>query len=872
MGTSGWMAAVAALALLGVACAAQQPARAKGLVLYVATNGNDAWSGRLAEPNAAKDDGPLASIAHARDVVRELKLDAKLDGAGKLDGPMTVQVRAGTYTIDKAITLSPKDSGTEARPITYTAYPGESPVLSGGREIKGWRVHKGAIHVADVPKAKAGTWHFRQLFADGKRQVRARFPNVDPKEPLRKGFLYCESLGGLGGFGDNVGCIHNPGDWMDYKVVVPADGAYTVWIYYAALNKPHGNVSMDGRTSLSVEGGERVTLMDMPDTGSWHTMRWARSGVIKLTKGTHKVRWQNHKGGGLTFDAFVLCDDPKWVPKGIEFAPPKPGMHRVLVQAEKFVAYHGRQLIIGGGGGSKTMIGCVEGTAKQAWAAAARGGGASLPVAGKLGTGVPPAAPEAEVHIFQSGSCRAFKEIVKIEGIEPDGSAIRVGGKECLTYLRKGDRYFVENVFEELDAPGEWYLDRAAGKLYYWPPSGKVEGSRIVAPVAGRVFELLGDAEKGEMVEHVTIDGFTIQETDYSPDDGNEGYKMGKEGTVHMVGCRRCTVSNCRFVNIGKQAVCAIDSQGIRVSRCEVAHGAEGGVVLIGSKGNEVSDCTIHHIGAVYKHVGGVVIERGSSDNLVSHNRIHHSARYGITLKNPGQRNIVEFNDVYDLNLETYDTGGIEVTQGSQTFVANSIIRNNVVRDCIGYSSQAGHPRYCSWGIYLDSFVSGYEVTNNVTARNSHGGIMIQGGTDNNVHNNIFVDSTLRQMFLANFRDHSRRNRVERNIVAYADPEACLIYARLPRQEVWQVDHNLYFQSAGKPIKVVVSGLKGVTSLEDWQKLGFDTHSLVADPLFVYPAKDDYTLRPGSPAFKLGFKAIDVSTVGPRPVGGSAGK
>ncbi len=727
---SYWSATVlAVLFALCASCAAQRVAKPEAYVLYVATNGNDAWSGRLAAPNAGKTDGPFATLTRARDAIRELKR------AGRLDRPATVQVRGGTYFIDKPITLTPEDSGAEERPITYAAYPDERPVLCGGREISGWKPYKRGIYVVDLPEAKAGKWYFRQLFADGKRQVRARYPNVDPVEPLRKGFLYNQ---GIGGFGESVGCIHNVGDWMDYEIEVPADGEYTVWLYYAAQNKPFGNTDMAGRTSLTVDGGAPVMLMNLPDTGGWGVMKWSRSAAIQLTRGNHKIRWQNHKGGGLNLDAFVLCDDPKWRPKGVEFDPPVPGVHRIIVQAERFVAFHGPQLRVAGSGGSKTRIGCEPGTAKRAWADA----------------------PDAEVHIFQSGSCRAFKEIVQIDSVEADGSGIRVKGKECIAALRKGDRYFVENVFEELDAPGEWYLDAAAGKLYYWPERAPIEKSRIVAPVTGRVFELLGDAEKGALVQYVTLKGFTIQETDYSPDDGNEGYKMGHEGTVHMVGSKGCVVANCRFVNIGKQAVVAIDSRGCRVLRCEIAHGAEGGVALFNSHDNEVADCTIHHIGAVYKHVGGVVIERGSSGNLVAHNRIHDSARYGITLKNPGERNVVEFNDLYNLDLETYDTGGIEMTQGDRNFVAHSIIRNNVVRDVVGYSSNFEQPVCMSWGIYLDSFVSGYEVYNNITARNTRGGLMIQGGTDNHVHNNIFVDSSHEQMLLANFRSHSKRNRI----------------------------------------------------------------------------------------------------------------
>ena len=58
-------------------------------------------------------------------------------------------------------------------------------------------------------------------------------------------------------------------------------------------------------------------------------------------------------------------------------------------------------------------------------------------------------------------------------------------------------------------------------------------------------------------------------------------------------------------------------------------------------------------------------------------------------------------------------------------------------------------------------------------------------------------------------------------------------------------------------------GMK-VVPLNEWQKMGFDTHSLIADPLFVDPEHDDYRLKPESPAFKLGFQPIEVTRIGMR--------
>ncbi len=143
---------------------------------YVAPDGNDAWSGRLAAPNAAKNDGPFATLPRARDAVRSLK------SRGPLAEPVTVALRGGVYRVEKALEFTPDDSGTERAPVTYAAHQGECPVISGGRPIAGWRKGDGPLWKTVIPDVKAGRWHFHQLFVDGNRRTRARTPNV--------GYLY----------------------------------------------------------------------------------------------------------------------------------------------------------------------------------------------------------------------------------------------------------------------------------------------------------------------------------------------------------------------------------------------------------------------------------------------------------------------------------------------------------------------------------------------------------------------------------------------------------------------------------------------------------------------------------------------------------
>lgn len=811
--------------ILGAPTGAQTPA----LTLYIAPDGDDGWSGTRAEPTVDHRDGPLATLAGARDALRKLR------ARGPLPGPVSVLVRGGVYYVPQTVVFGPQDSGTPGSPVTFRAYPGETPILSGGRLIEGFEPGAGLQSVALSQVTEEG-WSFRSLFAGGKRQIRARHPNLDPSDPYRGGFLYVAAPSGV--FRQAVGNIHNVGDSMTYKVQVPAEGEYVVWVHYAALNEPFGRTDMGGRTTLTVDGGAPVFLRDLPDTGGWNVFRWSRSASLALTAGEHTLKWENVQGGGLNLAGFILTDDPNLQPEPGQPVVGAQGTHVVVIPAAEFVESHGPQLSISGM--METPFGpkrfrFAPGEFSASWAEA----------------------PDAEVHIFQGGNCRAFKEIVSIEAVDEAQGIVTIGGPEATSDLLTGDRYFVENVRELLDSPGEWYLDRANGVLHFWPEDTLEPRAPIVAPVLRRVVAVIG--EQQQPVTNLAFVGLTIRETDYSPDDGCDGYGMGNTGVVYLVDARDCTVQDCRFINTGAYAVCIKGGGHNRVIGNDISHSAEGGILLLTTAGNLVSDNHIHHCGAVYKHIGGVVLEGvGTDDNVVSHNLIHDMSRYGITLKNPGSRNVIEYNEVRRTNLETFDTGGIEVTQHDREFRSNSVIRYNLVADTIGYSSIFTEPIYLSWGIYLDSFAGGYDVHHNVVFRNHNGGIMLQGGKDNRVHNNIFVDGATAQGIISNFAGNSTGQVMERNIFAWSAPDALLFACPALDQSVIRVDHNLYFPPGGK------EPLVGWTRrpFSEWLAAGFDQHSLVADPLFVDPQRDDYSLRPDSPAFALGFEAIDTRDIG----------
>lgn len=161
-----FVAAVAIAVLAGAGRAAEP------LALHVAPHGDDAWSGRLAEPNPERTDGPVATLAGARDAVRKLK------HAGAATGAVRVRIAAGRYSLTEPVVFSPEDSGTADAPITYeAASPEARPLFSGGRPIGGFQAAPDGVWTTKVPAVAAGEWSFEQLWVNGRRAVRARDPN-----------------------------------------------------------------------------------------------------------------------------------------------------------------------------------------------------------------------------------------------------------------------------------------------------------------------------------------------------------------------------------------------------------------------------------------------------------------------------------------------------------------------------------------------------------------------------------------------------------------------------------------------------------------------------------------------------------------------
>jgi parallel beta-helix repeat protein len=144
---------------------------AQGVNFYVSPQGDDGWSGRLAQPNASRSDGPLASLAGARDAVRRLK------AKGPISEPVHVTIADGIYRLTEPVVFTAEGSGIEKCPIIYEAAAGARPIFTAGRVISAFKAGEEGIWQTRIPEVAAGKWYFEQLFVNGRRAVRARTPN-----------------------------------------------------------------------------------------------------------------------------------------------------------------------------------------------------------------------------------------------------------------------------------------------------------------------------------------------------------------------------------------------------------------------------------------------------------------------------------------------------------------------------------------------------------------------------------------------------------------------------------------------------------------------------------------------------------------------
>ncbi|MCX8053547.1 MAG: right-handed parallel beta-helix repeat-containing protein [Armatimonadetes bacterium] len=416
-----------------------------------------------------------------------------------------------------------------------------------------------------------------------------------------------------------------------------------------------------------------------------------------------------------------------------------------------------------------------------------------------------------------------------------------------------GARYFIENVFEALDTPGQWYLDRHEGMLYYYPAVGEDwKRAKFVAPVLNRIVGVVGDEKR--RVENVRFERLRFSHTEHHlPADLSGTYQASTLvlGTVYFERAVKCGLVGCEVSSIGNYGV--EFAKGCRecfVDRCRIVDMGAGGVKIHhGSEKTTVRNSEIGDGGKIFISSVGVWIGN-SPDNVIIHNHIHDMNYTGVSVGwvwgygESARGNLIEQNHIHHIGRGVLsDLGGIYLL-GVQP---GTVIRNNLIHDCISHG-------YGGWGIYTDEGSSHILIENNVVYNTKSGGFHQHYGKENIIRNNIFAFATDQQLQRTKAEEHTSFV-FERNIIYYDRGQ---LLGSNWSDDSFKMDYNIYWNSSDN--QVTFAG----ASFEDWRKRGYDLNSLIADPLFVDANKRDFRLKPNSPAFKLGFKEIDVSRVGPR--------
>lgn len=451
------------------------------------------------------------------------------------------------------------------------------------------------------------------------------------------------------------------------------------------------------------------------------------------------------------------------------------------------------------------------------------------------------------------------------------GSAMRAGN--CI----------VENIFEELDAPGEWYYRKSTGQLYFYPPAGaNLNTATVELASLDELIRIVGTG--ASKVGYLTFNRLTFTHayrTLFSKPYEfllRGDWAVARAGAVFMQNAENVTVKNCFFDQLGGNGVFMSGyNRNHSVYNNEFTHTGASCVLAVGLKSavrtpstweaqiNTLTDATpgplteeypkdisidnnlMQNLGIFEKQPAGVCISM-SSHVTVRNNSISFSPRAGINI-NDGTwgGHIIEYNDVSNCVRETSDHGPVN-SWGRDRFwsVGNStrqmasldavnttVIRMNRIQDNNGHGS---------YGIDLDDGSSNYHVYKNLCLGGA--GIKFREGFSRKSYNNIIMNGQQHCHVWYN----GARDSVYRNIIVNTSPYE-LISANLSGSQAY-FDYNLFWNNGGS------------VDITQTQNAGLDGHSVKADPKFIVPMGSNYEVAPGSPGLALGFANFSMDTTG----------
>jgi hypothetical protein len=330
---------------------------------------------------------------------------------------------------------------------------------------------------------------------------------------------------------------------------------------------------------------------------------------------------------------------------------------------------------------------------------------------------------DAGIWLVGNWTYNWYDEIIRVKSINRENGQITLA--EPALYSVKSGRFYAMNLLEELDEPGEYYIDIKNRHLYFWPPA-PVEKSRIA------LSSLKAPLLSIDKAKNITISGMSFE------NGSADGIHVQDSTGVHIEGC---TVRNMR-----KQGIRVEGGSDDVVDSCDIHDTGSGGIYV---GGGDRRTLTPAHQLAINNRIHDFArLERSGSDtvgialagvgNRAAHNEIYHTPYQGIWIL--GNDNIIEYNLIHDVCTDANDVGAIY--KGRDPSCRGNVIRYNFFRD-IGMTVDHG-----TCAIYFDDGDGGDSVISNVFLRAGNPGawapswatVFSHGGHDIRAENNIFID------------------------------------------------------------------------------------------------------------------------------------
>ena len=437
----------------------------------------------------------------------------------------------------------------------------------------------------------------------------------------------------------------------------------------------------------------------------------------------------------------------------------------------------------------------------------------------------------------------------KILGVDATHHQIQTAKSGDLLAYTPGHRWYALNLLEELDTPGEWYMDRTSGLLYFWPPSDVGKGHPVVS--------LTRDLIHLEGVSNVTLRGLTLEAC--------RGNAITVRGGSHDL------IDGCKILSAGDRGVTISETTDSGVRGGEITGTGEGGISLSGGDRktltpgrNFAENCRIHDYSRWARtYRPGVGVD--GVGNRVAHCLIYDAPHNAILLG--GNDHVIEYNEIHHVCRETGDSGAFYM--GRDWTMRGNVVRFNFFHDLAAVGGVPGE-FHDVMAIYLDDTAAGTTVFGNLCVRAGHA-VMVGGGRDTVVANNVFVDCRPAVSLDARGLGWAAKYLLPGGGWDMQAKLAAVPYDQPPYSTRYPHLANLLADNPAAPKYVQIQHNIAVRC-PDWLQIGDGADKLPGitlgpnltdtDPLFVDAAHSDYRLKPNSPAYALGFQRLPIEKMG----------